>query len=100
MDQSIISIIAIFIIVIWVISMFSGKDTKAAKKAVSATLSTSALKMQMNLEKSAVTENLEWADDILEEFGYNPDEAVNVSKSIQKSLLEPVTATKANRGAK
>ncbi len=95
-----ITIGAIAIVTIYVISIFSGKDTKATKKALSATVSASALKMQLSIEKSGVSENLEWADDLLEEFGYDPKEAIKHSKDIQSLLIEPITATKASRAIK
>ena len=94
---SILSIVAIVIVVIWIIGLLSGKETKTVKKDLSATVAVATMKMRTNMEKSAITENLEWADDLLEEFGYEATEAIAESKKIQNLLLEPVTATKNKR---
>lgn len=93
--ESILLISSVVILGLWVISIFSGKETKTVKKDLSATVAVATTKMRTNMEKSAITENLEWADDILEEFGLDATEAIKESKSIQEALLEPVTATKA-----
>jgi len=99
MELSILTIAAIAIVIIWVISIFSGKETKNVKKDLSATVSVATLKLRTSMEKSAITENLEWADDLMEEFGYDAKQAITASKDIQKLLLEPVTATKAKNEA-